>query len=568
MVTLVLIICICLLSAISKSDIVIYESNGELFYRMADSDDLYRTWETDGAYDVYLPGYCNVGNITCCKGEMDLDKISVHKGSNIYTVDIRLDDGNEATAISDKEFLSGQIKVITGGGNVEFPSTKVTIKGRGNTTWDTDKQPYILRFDDEISIAGLNKGKKFVLLADHYEATKILNKLMFDLNREAGMNYNIGSEFCDLYINGVYRGIYTICEPVDHSPGKLGQKLQKINRRLIAENEIIERPDGMRAYDSTDVPDDITGAYIIEKDVMDYYGKDVGFIIDNYAFSVKYPNNLTITEAEMVKERFCVIDELLRKHDPKVFKYIDIDSFATRYLTEEFCFNSDAGVTSWYFYYRSGDPLLYAGPGWDYDGSFGESNGEFLNCNRSILEVDDIRHTGQMLMWDTYLLGIPEYRSYVADKYKEIRPIFVKLYKNKANGYINRVYDSVMMDRIRWSESESGFEQGQYNDYESTIKLLLYFIYHRIGFLDNMYLDTPIKLDEPAKRDVDHQVRFHYDNGEIVTVKVSDGEQLGEDDFHKPDAGEYWTDEDGKKMFSRYLPIYMDMDLFSNPEYP
>ena len=58
-------------------------------------------------------------------------------------------------------------------------------------------------------------------------------------------------------------------------------------------------------------------------------------------------------------------------------EYIDLESWAKKYLVEEIVKNFDGGISSQYFYKDSdakGEPLLYAGPVWDYDGALGNGD--------------------------------------------------------------------------------------------------------------------------------------------------------------------------------------------------
>ncbi len=564
-------------------DIDLLTINGEYFYSLTDDEQLYGTWEADGVVHLFTPGFVRVRyvyaygekiarvdyektvhiHITDEYGNVHEDDICVHRGSSIYTINLSLPDGLEAAAINKEEYISGWIRVTDRHGVDELNACPVMIKGRGNSTWYTDKQPYILSFDDKVSLAGMRPDKKFILLANHYDGTKVLSKLMFDLNKEAGMDYTIDSEFADLYINGYYRGVYTVCEQVDHGVDVLGQKLQKKNKAYASNRIVNDESRGISGYYSDDNPKDISGVYIIEKDILNYYDDaPLGFTLGDYAFSVKYPNNLTLDEAAYLQDRFRNIDEMIRNKDPEVMKLIDIDSFATRFLIEEFGFNSDAGMTSWYFHYRSKDPRLYAGPGWDYDGTFGESNGVFLDYTQSITQIGQLRDSDEALRWDKMLLEIPEYRSYLTDKYKQLRPLFVDLYEKKAGRYCDTVRNSVIMDKIRWAESENLADSGQYRNYDSTEKYLKYYMYNRILMMDEMLTGEKMALDPPDSSGSIHTVTFCYPD-RLFEIRVPDGQCLGADQLPEYDDDEYygWVYEYTAREFSEYLPVYEDTRL-------
>lgn len=578
-----------------KPDIEISIINNEWFYEQSNDEQLYRAWETDGIIHFLTPGYFEDASIRFANGDinkkgkktydMKYDKpehivlygydgsvyekdICIHRGNGIYTVNLKLFDGNEAAAINKEDFLDAQIRLTAPDGNDKLSYIPVRVKGRGNSTWFTDKQPYVLEFDDDVSILGMNAQNKYLLLAGHYEGSKILSKMMFDLNKDIGMSYTIDSAFVNLYINGDYRGIYTICEPVDHGIEDLGQKLQRINEAYSSYERLDTEESDVNAYYSEGDPKNITGVYIIEKDIQDYYREDpLGFRIDKYYFAMKYPNNLTIGEAEYVRDRFEVINTLLEKRDQKVFEYIDVDSFATRYISEEFAGNSDGARTSWYYYYKSNDPHLYAGPGWDYDGSFGESNGFYQDYNRSILDVWESPDMDEVLRWDERLLEIPEYKEFLSEKYRQIRPLLVELYSRKVNTYFNEVYKSVNMDNIRWNHSDSRFEAGHYYSYDNEKRYIRFFMYHRIRFLDEMLSGQKEELAEPERTDAVHILTFHYDDGTDHTLEVKDGDLLREDMLPDFDKDNYvcWIYEYGGRPVNEYQPVYEDTDLYLQP---
>lgn len=578
----------------SKPYLEISVVNDEWYYGQSGDDQRYRGWEVDGVTHLYLPYFFsaskmiyagegideNDGSIPITydepvrlrllnkDGSVYENDICIHKGSPVYTININLDGDYEAAAINKEDYIGGSVRVTDPDGREEPVPGDVLIKGRGNSTWFADKQPYVLYFDNKIAMAGLDASKKFVLLANYYDGTKFLNNMMFDLNREAGMYYSVASSFADVYINGNYRGLYTVCEPVDNNVGKLGQKLQKANRSVGPLDMVSDESAGIRAYSSLSDPDDISGVYLIEKTISEYRKEDEpGFRFGSYDFAMKYPNNLTVGEAKFVKDRFMTIDDLIRKKDPAVFKYIDIDSFATRYILEEFAFDSDAMMTSWYFYYRSGDPLLYAGPGWDYDGAFGETNNEFREYTRSIFEIGDIWQSDEMLEWDRLLFEMPEYRSYLIKKYEQIRPRLVALYTDGVDGYADLVHDSVDMDMIRWCESEFFSESGHYKQYDSTVKYLKFYMYQRIRMMDEKIFGEERPLKEPSNSADEHVLTFKTDDEVIKTIKVQDGALIRSDMIPGYDKEKflYWRYSHNLEEINSWLPVYEDTEFVLEP---
>ena len=74
--------------------------------------------------------------------------------------------------------VQGQKLVVSAGYshpvNMEIPAgltveangnTEITIKGRGNSTWNQPKRPYAIKFSKKQSVCGMPKGKRWVLIA-------------------------------------------------------------------------------------------------------------------------------------------------------------------------------------------------------------------------------------------------------------------------------------------------------------------------------------------------------------------------------------------------------------------
>ena len=58
------------------------------------------------------------------------------------------------------------------------------------------------------------KAKKWYLIANMYDKTQIRNKLAYDLASDIGMAYAQESTFVEVYLNGVYKGCYQLCESI------------------------------------------------------------------------------------------------------------------------------------------------------------------------------------------------------------------------------------------------------------------------------------------------------------------------------------------------------------------
>ena len=553
------------------------------------SGDVITANEIDGKMIVFLPSYCGDAGLKQDNDQTVLiddspaksidynteHKISISKDNdtllesiivfyhseNIYSMFIELNTLNKAEEI-EAEYTNARIHVLDPEGSTDYSSSKAHIKGRGNSTYRLDKRAYALKLNSKDSIADLSPSKKYVLLANGYEGSKILNKLVFTLLENVGMEYTTKSQWIDIYVNGDYRGIYLLCESVDIGSSKIDtETLETSNNRLyraLASNHFESEHE--KGYFSDRSPDDITGGYIIEKDTDSYYdGSLVGFELNSCRkFTIKYPNNASQDEVQYIHSVVQNIEDLITEDDDSILDYIDVYSFTRRWLVEELIFNSDATVTSYYFYKKAGDPKLYAGPGWDYDGTFGESDGVFRNYWESTLNIGDLRGT-RALEWDDYLFNNESYYKMLKETYLDVRPVFIDAYTNIIDEYAKTIRSSAEMDYLRWPEL---LQNTHYDNFDNTIRYIKFFLYHRILYLDVLFGVIDIDISEPPTTKDVYVVTLN-DGSNISTIMVNDGNAIDIDMLPEiPDPGRYyWHYEKSHDLVSPYIPVYENVSL-------
>lgn len=266
---------------------------------------------------------------------------------------------------------SATAAIINSDGTVDNTAVK-KIKGRGNTTWLKEKKPFNVTYKDSVSISGMDKGKKYTLLANYQDGALVRNRLLYDLSDAVGMPYASDSRFVDLYMNGVYYGSYQMCQKIE-----------------VGKNDLV-----------SDIDD---GAYLNEDGTV---AKDFPFLmeIDPSASSDDFnfragDNSVTVKAPELSKkdtgynevknyvtEKFeTLYNAITVRADRKTLESImDIDSFTKIYLINELGKNWDSGVSSLYMVYKQdkdGNWKFFASPVWDYDNSLGNCNGIFSTEN-------------------------------------------------------------------------------------------------------------------------------------------------------------------------------------------
>ncbi|MDE7247129.1 MAG: CotH kinase family protein, partial [Lachnospiraceae bacterium] len=249
-------------------------------------------------------------------------------------------------------------------------------------------------------------------------------------------------------------------------------------------------------------------------------------------------------------------------------QYIDTDSFARRFFIEETALNSDAFITSCYFYKKRNDNRIYAGPLWDFDSVLGESDSVdheemgnvWLNYDETtVLSMDENRATTAVLPWDEQLYELPEYRNILERTYRKLLPQFEALLNEQIDIYADQVRQSVALDSIRWDYAET--EAGHYSSFDNNIRYMKFFLAKRINFLNRQFglEEYPYENTSGAAHNITCVI-----GGQEIIIPVEDGSFLNPDMLPPYDKENHtgWIYEWDHTPLSEYLPVYEDLTLY------
>ncbi len=243
--------------------------------------------------------------------------------------------------------------------------TDATIHYRGNSSYGFDKKQYRLEFyesqDDggperNIPVMGMQPQSDWVLNGPYQDKALMRNKLSYDVARTC-MAYAPDTRYCEVFVNGEYMGVYVMTESVKVCP----ERIALSDYSLLGGQTpyLILRE---RSYVETQSP------------AVRTFGTAAGKA-DKGLF-IRYPKIRTLTnvqkswiEADISKlERALYSDAF---DDPALgyMRYIDLDSFATYYVLNEFAINDDAGYHSTYCY-KDFNGRLIMGPVWDFNSAY------------------------------------------------------------------------------------------------------------------------------------------------------------------------------------------------------
>ena len=298
---------------------------------------------------------------------------------------VELDKGNKAT---------GKMTLIGADGNLVYSGALTQIKGRGNSTWtDYPKKPYQIKLAKKTDLLETGDpgeaAKTWVLLANYYDRSFMLNTLTFDLADALGLPYSPNSRPIDLYYDGEYRGTYLLSEKTEINGGRVD--IHDLEGDFEDANPEVEDFDdlpvaaGTNAYGSryqyvTGLadPEDLSGGYLLEIDYVDRAIDEKSFFITNEGYYVvsKSPEYLSRNAMEYISGFYQEFEDAVFHGgvNPATGKsytdYVDLESLARCYLILEFSQDRDAVLSSTFFYKPAGEEKLYAGPVWDFDTAY------------------------------------------------------------------------------------------------------------------------------------------------------------------------------------------------------
>ena len=262
----------------------------------------------------------------------------------------------------------------------DFNREKIEIRLRGNSTMWLPKKPYRIKFPEKYSPLGLNhaKEKSWVLLANDCDKSLIRNAVAFKISEivRSGADYRKFTpcnQFVDLYLNGMYDGVYHLTDQVQAAPGRVNVQT-------------------LTASDAGDASK-ISGGYLLEMDGFAngeplWFGSPRGLKL-----SIKHPDDDDYAQEQVkwITNYFTMVENVLFSSDFKHptngwRKYIDINSWVDHYIINEMAGNSDA----WWQLFLSKErdvDYFVMGPVWDFDIAFNNDNRINNATNRLMAEA-------------------------------------------------------------------------------------------------------------------------------------------------------------------------------------
>ena len=323
-------------------------------------------------------------------------KLKVMLSENVYSIYINTASGSMEYILSDishKE--SGSVTVFKPDGTQDFKADFNTFKGHGRSSWvnDLEKKSYNLNFETAVSMADIGVTDKYCLIGNAYDGSFMRNHITYMLAENSSLKYTPGSQFTDLYINGEYCGLYLLSEKNIIGEDRVAiANLEEENAAANPGVDLKTQPttqwSGRQGIEIENEPEDISGGYLIEGNLSHHAVTGFFNTQRDYRLEIDAPEYPSADETEFIYDYFQKTEDAIYSANgvnsdtgKRYDEYIDVVSFADKYLIDEISKNYDAVKYSAFYYKDKGDDALHAGPVWDYDIAYGNTNLEDYDIN-------------------------------------------------------------------------------------------------------------------------------------------------------------------------------------------
>lgn len=432
--------------------------------------------------------------------------------------------GRDWVDASKSNAATGTMNLIGADGAPVYSGELKQIKARGNSTFTyAEKKSYQIKLAEPSDLLGKQEQvKTWVLLASYFDATQMHDKLIKDLAAELGLAYTASCDWVNLYYDGEYRGVYLLSEK--NSVGEtsvaitdMEQAYEQLNTGYGTDmtTALAENSYGQQYQYTKDLtePENITGGYLIELN-HDMWDEVSGFKTrQDVAFNVKSPEWCGDSAMKYISEYYQAFEDAVYATDDTgvytgyntgtgkyFYDYVDMASLVKVFLLQELALNCDGFISSVYFY-KDADGIMYAGPIWDQDMTFGTG---WNKANGA--EIVDYHYLAEAL------IRIPAFEAAVKEYYtntfaSEVRDLL------GSNGTIARQYallkDNAAMNYTIWDyirignpEMEGHIWQGV--SYQGVVDEMTTWIEDRLANMDSRFnLQSTVAGDVNGDGEVD-----------------------------------------------------------------
>lgn len=359
-----------------------------------------------------------------------------------------------AEPITSKEtWIEGsELTIVNTNGDIEYQGT-LSVKGRGNTTWNYPKKPYNLKLDKASKMFGMESSKKWALLANYIDRTLLRNDVSFEIFRKTDLAWTPSGQYVELVLNGTHVGNYYLCEKIEISKNRLN--ITKASKK------------------DTD-PDLITGGYIFELDK--YFDEDFKFMssIKKLPYMFSDPDEVNNIQQAYVENYVTEMEQVLTGADntKDIEDYMNLESYVDWWMATELTGNREPAWPKSCYMHKDYNGKMTAGPAWDYDwGTFVPARANIFTCKGSLYYPELFKNQKFVSLlksrWPGFkqnvLNDIPTFIEDKRDKLKLSDELNITMWpiNENANGDENMSFDeaidrlkSSLLNKLNWLDTQ------------------------------------------------------------------------------------------------------------------
>ena len=331
---------------------------------------------------------------------------------------------------------------------------RMGIERRGSSSQTySNKKPYAIETlqddnvtNNNVSIFNMPEENDWILNSLAYDQTGMRDFLAYELSEAIGQ-YASRRQYCEVVINGDYKGLYVFMEKIKPDKGRVN--IEKMDQTC---NQYPE----------------VTGGYIVKADkttggdpvawTMQGYGGGWGGWGSNTDFIMHYPKpaEVTNTQKNYIHGVFNDLASVSNQHNTAINTgipaVIDVASFVDFIMIAEYSSNVDVYSFSTFFH-KDRCGKLRAGPVWDYNLAFGYD--AFGNRSKyDVWQFNNSDNNGPKFWKDLFDTGL--FRCYLAKRWFELtepgQPLNYDRVCSRIDEIDELIAEAVARDNQRWNQ--------------------------------------------------------------------------------------------------------------------
>ncbi len=287
---------------------------------------------------------------------------------------------------------------------------RINIETRGSSSQSLPKKSYSLTTllanninNNNVSLLGMPSENDWILNSLAFDPSLIRDYLAYNLSRQMG-NYATRTQYCEVVVNGEYRGLYLLQEKVKADSNRV---------------------DVTKITTSDLTSPNLSGGYITRADRGTVAWSTVNYLAQNtnYVHELPSPTNVLPAQNNYIHSQFEDLQTAITANNASLLNgyttIIDIPTFVDFMVSNEFAANVDGYQLSTYFH-KDRNGKLRAGPIWDFNLTLG--NDLFAwGYNRSFIntwQFSNGDNEGSKFWTDLY--ANPEFKCYFSKRFHDL----------------------------------------------------------------------------------------------------------------------------------------------------